>query len=408
MYNYNTYKSALIEFVKKNLEFSNVKIAEEFLKLNPKLVESVKLSSLAKRIGELIADKGWEKKCFKPNPVKIKDKIEEDKKIILLRESSSNYRKKYEEILKELFKANKRLELVLDVKENPINYYGIPFKDKNKSQSTAIVLASDWHLGEVVEADTVNHLNEFNYSISIKRVQKFFQSIVKLVEIERTGTEIDTLVLALIGDLITGYIHEDLLENSELSPTECLLELRNLIHSGLEFLKTEGNFNKIIVPTCFGNHGRTTQKKRIATAYKNSFEWLLYKTLEADYKEDKIVEFRVVNSYHNWVNLYNTYNVRFHHGDSIQYNGGIGGITIPVNKAISQWNKSKTAYIDCFGHFHTFLDGGNFLSNGSIIGYNNYSISIKASYELPKQTFFVIDKDRGKTATRPIFVTEKF
>lgn len=47
-------------------------------------------------------------------------------------------------------------------------------------------------------------------------------------------------------------------------------------------------------------------------------------------------------------------------------------------------------------------DAGNWLLNGSLIGYNAFAISIKAPYETPKQTFFLISKKRGKSGVFPI------
>ena len=80
----------------------------------------------------------------------------------------------------------------------------------------------------------------------------------------------------------------------------------------------------------------------------------------------------------------------------------MGGIFIPANKAIAQWNKVQWADLDVFGHFHQMKDGGNFVSNGSLIGFNAYALSIKADYEHPKQAFFLIDRKRGRTITAPI------
>ena len=96
--------------------------------------------------------------------------------------------------------------------------------------------------------------------------------------------------------------------------------------------------------------------------------------------------------------------LRFHHGHGMKYGGGVGGIYIPINKAIAQWNKALRADLDVFGHWHQFRDGGNFICNGSIIGYNAYALRIKADYEEPKQAFFLMDKNRGKTIVAPIFV----
>jgi hypothetical protein len=105
--------------------------------------------------------------------------------------------------------------------------------------------------------------------------------------------------------------------------------------------------------------------------------------------------------------VFDKYKIRFHHGDVLNYQGGIGGVTIPASRAIMNWDKDRKAYLDVFGHFHTLmLDTGShkFVLNGSVCGYSPFAVSIKAPYEEPKQAFFLIDKHRGKTISTPIFV----
>jgi hypothetical protein len=99
--------------------------------------------------------------------------------------------------------------------------------------------------------------------------------------------------------------------------------------------------------------------------------------------------------------------LRIHHGHNIKYQGGVGGISVPAGKAISQWDKERSAYLDIFGHYHQLeMDTGTskYVLNGSIVGYNAFAVSIKAGFEQPKQGFMLIDKHRGKTVTAPIFV----
>jgi hypothetical protein len=168
----------------------------------------------------------------------------------------------------------------------------------------------------------------------------------------------------------------------------------------MKFMKREGGFEEIIMPTCVGNHGRTGKKKRCATGYANSYEWLMYKMLDK-YVVEPGVRWKVENGYHNWLSIYN-YDVRFHHGDNIQYQGGVGGITIPVNKAISQWNKIRTAHYDYFGHYHQFFNTNRWCCNSSVIGLGAYALSIKAEYEEPSQTLSLISRTRGKTFTEKV------
>ena len=96
--------------------------------------------------------------------------------------------------------------------------------------------------------------------------------------------------------------------------------------------------------------------------------------------------------------------IRFHHGDNIKFQGGIGGLTIPVEKAIANWNRATPADLDVFGHWHQCQQNPKWCSNGSLIGYNAYALSIKAQFEPPQQTYFLFDHKRGRTITAPIIL----
>ena len=100
------------------------------------------------------------------------------------------------------------------------------------------------------------------------------------------------------------------------------------------------------------------------------------------------------------------FRIRFHHGHAVQYGGGIGGITIPVNKAIASWDRIQAADLTVFGHWHQFqwLRASKYVANGSLIGHSAYATRIKASYEPPCQAMIVIDHGRREvTRAMPIF-----
>lgn len=270
-------------------------------------------------------------------------------------------------------------------------------------ESAAVAVLSDWHVEEKVDPKTVSELNEFNLSIADKRIEKATKAILRLTDIERGGRDIPVLVLAILGDLMTGYIHEELREENELSPTQTILWLRERLTKLINTIRKEGNFEQIIIPCSIGNHGRSTIKPRHSTAYKNNYEWLLYKLLEQEITDG--VTWFVGESYHTYLNIYDK-TFRLHHGDGLKYQGGIGGLTIPVEKAIAAWNKGRHADLDIFGHWHTSQQNPKWISNGSLVGHNSYSIAIKAPYEPPQQTYFLFDAKRGRTGTWPIFLED--
>jgi hypothetical protein len=270
----------------------------------------------------------------------------------------------------------------------------------DQGEAVAVLCASDWHVEETVTSASTNGLNEFNLGIAEDRIRKFFTSAVRLTEIQRGGCKIEQAVLWLGGDLMSGFIHEELQETNELTPTETILWLKDQLAEGIAYLRQQ--FSSISIVCNYGNHGRTTKKPRHATGYKNSYEWLLYSILSSQITGDDL-EWVVADSYLSFVPVYDRV-IRFHHGDGLKYQGGIGGLTIPTEKAIASWNRAKVADLDVFGHWHTQQQNPKWVSNGSLIGYNAYAVSIKAGYERPQQTFFLFDRDRGRTITAPIIL----
>jgi hypothetical protein len=312
-----------------------------------------------------------------------------------------NQIKRYQETVSDL---EAQLGVTESLKENGPITASFKYDRKEKGhESAAVAVLSDWHVEEKVDPRTVNYLNEFNLSIAEKRIEKATKAILRLTEIERGGRDIPVLVLAILGDLMTGYIHEELREENELSPTQTILWLKNVLSKLINTIRVEGNFEHIIIPCSIGNHGRTTIKPRHSTAYKNSYEWLLYKLLEQEITDG--VTWLVGESYHTYLEIYGK-TIRLHHGDQLKYQGGIGGLTIPTEKAISSWNKGRHADLDIFGHWHTSQQNPKWISNGSLVGANSYSISIKAPYEPPQQTYFLFDAKRGRTGTWPIFLED--
>ncbi len=317
----------------------------------------------------------------------------------------ASLRKQNKKIISSAVEAERRLDALLAIQGEPAMQRFEKFP-RSKSEGVAVIVpASDWHVEERIFEAAVNGKNHFDLAEAETRIKRFYSKIIELIEWQNHLAPVTELWHPLLGDLMTGCIHEDLSETNSLSPTEACVFLRDMICSGIDLLVKETKL-PIAIPTCVGNHGRTTQKMRIKTSTKNSYEWLLYKTLEKIYQGNKRVAFQVGEGYHNIQTILGR-KVRFHHGDGFRYQGGVGGITIPVNKAIAQWDKSETVDFDIFGHWHTHLVGyPKWISCGSLMGYSEYSLSIKAEFQHPTQTFIVIDRQYGMTLAAPIFLVK--
>ena len=282
-----------------------------------------------------------------------------------------------------------------------VSTYEIKPKGGQKHESIAFAIASDWHVGENVKPETVDFSNEYTMRIAKKRSEAFFRNVVKLVQKEQQDANIDTLVLALLGDFISGNIHEELLESCEVPPVEEAMFAQNLLASGIEYILASTKL-KLIIPCSVGNHSRITDKVHVSTEQGNSLEWMIYNNLAIHFASNKRVTFVLSKGYFTFVDVFG-YLIRFHHGHAIKFGGGIGGLTVPVIKAIARYDLDRKAYLDVFGHFHNRIDGGKFIVNGSLIGDAPYGKRLGFTGK-PEQAFFLIQKGYGKTIVAPIFV----
>jgi len=97
-----------------------------------------------------------------------------------------------------------------------------------------------------------------------------------------------------------------------------------------------------------------------------------------------------------------TEKTRFHHGDAIKYGGGVGGITIPLQKWIYRQDQGIKADHTFLGHFHQLTMGQNWSVNGSLIGPTAYGMKLGFAPERPQQLLRCIDSERGFTISAPI------
>jgi hypothetical protein len=272
-------------------------------------------------------------------------------------------------------------------------------------EGTAVALFSDVHCEEEVLPGATPIPNVYNLKVSDVRIGRFFSGVDWLIQKERQACKIRDMILWLGGDLMSGLIHEENLETSAHPPIATLLWLYPHLVSGIQLLLEKTGIEHLQIVCSYGNHGRDTKKCRFATGAHHSYEWGMYQILGEHLKGDPRVSVLADPSEHQYARAYD-FDLHFHHGHRINFGGGVGGITIPVNKAIAQWDQVRRSDLHHFGHFHQLLWLRSGIINGSVIGFNSYAMGIKASPEPPQQAFYVLDSKRGRTAQSPVWVAE--
>jgi hypothetical protein len=317
------------------------------------------------------------------------DKAAEMSELVKLREENQDLRM--------------RFNAAMDIQNAQKDWTKIP-KYEGSGEAVPLVMFSDWHMEETIRKGEVPGCdNAYNPEIAKRRAAKAAQGAAYLINSSRYLGKIDTAVLWLGGDFISGHIHEELMESNSRSPIKAVTDLAHpALASAIEHILANCNLTKLIIVCNYGNHGRITPRIRHKTGHDHSLEWMMYQDLKREFKGEKRIEWHIADAYHHYLRIFDSL-VRFHHGDNIAYYGGVGGLSIPMLKAIGQWNKIQRCDLDVTGHYHQRRDYGPVLVNGSLCGFGAYAMAIKADYERPQQQFAVLQPRRGKTMTAEIF-----
>lgn len=273
-------------------------------------------------------------------------------------------------------------------------------KRSRDGEATAIIALSDWHIEQSVRPERTSGLNEYTLNVAEKRIKNVFDRSLLLLEDARHLVPVPDLIVFLGGDFIHGNIlHSEQAADNNLHPFEACRWACDRIESGLRQLMAFGNVRRLRVVTCQGNHGRNSIKMPSSTAAETSYEYNMYLDLRRRFGKE--IEWQVGQGYFNFVDIYE-FPIRFSHGERIKFGGGINGVGVPAYRFIANANTKRRAYLDVFGHFHTFCWPGCFVGNGSLVGVDEYSQAMNGDSE-PKQAFIVIDKKRGITRALPVF-----
>ena len=234
-------------------------------------------------------------------------------------------------------------------------------KIKGNSVQSMIAPLTDTHVGDNVEADQMMGLNAYNIDIFNRRLFGWANQVITLAELRRNSAEVGELVIPMLGDMISGDIHEELARTNNDHCMGQMIRGANLIAQALMLIAP--HFNKIRVPCVVGNHGRMTRKPPMKNKYMD-WDYMLYQWVAAFCRNQKNIKFDISKSF---INLFSVYNnkILIMHGDSVSGAGSNTSITSAITKlrGVLQYRKNlatelglneEVVHFDnaMIGHFH--------------------------------------------------------
>lgn len=327
------------------------------------------------------------------------------------RHDAEHYKKRVKTLEKELAYVTKLRESVIGLASAP-QREGAPWLAKpagKRRTEMPLLFTSDLQYGEVILADELDGVNEFNTEIARRRYRQLIHSTIDICMNYRHSERYPGIILLRGGDSISGDIHDELIQTNEVPSTMQVAELFEEEREGIRQLKKV--FGKVQVLSVPGNHGRLT-KKPVAKKYVEwNFDHLLTLMLERAFDGDKDVTFTHPKSGDIYFDVFGT-KLLLTHGDRIGSRGGQGfiGASATVGRGSK---KTRDAYATLgkrvdwllMGHFHEFMVLPSTIVNGSLPGYSEFAAANRMRPEAPSQALFFIDSQYGLNEIRRVILT---
>ena len=278
-------------------------------------------------------------------------------------------------------------------------------KKARENTGRPLLMLSDLHLDEVVDSGTMGGLNEYNRQIAEIRFERIIEQAVAFPKNYWSGISYDGIVLALVGDILTGTIHEELAETNDDTLPGTIAHWTPILASAIEYLADE--YGAVHVPSVDGNHDRSHKKPRYKRRAKDSWMWVISAWLAHSFKDDDRVSFTLTEESEILLPVYDT-NFLLVHGDEPKGGGGIAGLWSPITRYVSKKQDFYAATGRRFdyalmGHWHQRTQGSNFLINSSLKGYDEYAKGHSFPFSRPSQNLLLITPERGMVHNDELF-----
>lgn len=276
---------------------------------------------------------------------------------------------------------------------------------------TPTLFLSDLHAGEVVEAEQVFNVNEFNLDLFNSRLEKVVTTADMLLGNHLThGQEYEGIVLSLGGDMVSGDIHEELSATNEAPIMTVVRHVAQRLLLTVRFLSSR--YRRVHILGVPGNHGRITRKPRFKFTAATNFDWLIYTMLE-----DLINAAGLTNVTCQFPPVRDiTYTLagrryRLSHGDQFRGGDSIIGALGPITRGDKR-KRAQAATLPgraddydtlTIGHWHTYHPGLKVIVNGSLKGWDEYALGNGFEYEPPIQALWTTHPRLGINFIMPVF-----
>lgn len=279
-----------------------------------------------------------------------------------------------------------------------------------QGRAIGLLHLSDLHVGEVVRPEEIGGINAYNPEIFKERLRRMIAASTEILPRWSADCDLQGVVVALNGDLISGDIHDELRRSNALTAHEQVALVTDEIAAALVTLADR--FGGVLVTVTPGNHGRATEKTHAKRMAALSYDTMVGTILAREFASDNRITINVSSGADMVFPLFG-WSILQTHGDSMGTGGGQGfaGPELPIvrgGKKIKLAGFAAGEHYDIIltAHYHTSSNPGSVLANGSMVGMSEFGLRIRAVPEPPMQWLSLITERWGLRERMPVVLED--
>lgn len=285
------------------------------------------------------------------------------------------------------------------VQSEPVKFEPLPpVTNATHHGHVQALMLSDTHVGEVVNAEAMDGINEYNWDICCERMKKIQRSLASYRDAR--PYPIAEFQQWWLGDMVNGDHHKELAETNEFGKAEQAYRVGMMLGQFTEQLVP--HYPKQVIYAVAGNHARMDKQPASKRVF-DSFDWIAYKIAETyltNYIAEGLVEIHAPYSGYVVADTAGMKHLLWH-GDGVRSTmvGFPGGGVIRRTKELNMQWLQKGIVLDghAIGHFHQpHVLPGNVYVNGSVKGPDEWTLKTFGSSSPPEQLLLTFDPEKRR------------
>jgi predicted phosphodiesterase len=327
-----------------------------------------------------------------------------------LRDQLGLARRERDDLARQLVKAEDvahALGLVAAQPVEPPDWTDLMPPEPDSAPGVPMLLISDLHVGERVDPAQVNGVNAYDLEVAERRLARVTGKAIDLIRLRSAGTMPRRAVVMMGGDLVSGWLHEELQKTDVCTPLEavnwCVGRLVGMFD---RLLDTGMHVSALWVA---GNHGRLSKRPPAKLSAAERFDWLIAQMVARHYQGQDRIRHYIPSSNEA---LFAVYGHRYllMHGDELGVKGGDGfiGAIGPIMRGEAKAARSAAQVGRDFdtlvmGHYHTPLWLPRAIVNNALVGFNEYARAQRFGFHRPSQWLWFTHPSLGRISPDEVF-----